>query len=69
MSIIKIELMILLQMTCKRIYIQQMLKKLKIKLNHNNMIIQYNNQQIFYLIKAEINKFFIKFKHVDIQNH
>src|SRR5205085_12210852 len=47
-----------------------MLKELKINLNQDkDMIIQCNNQQILYLIQAEIEKLSIKLKHVDIQNH
>ena len=68
-SIIKAELMILLQAACKEIYIWQMLEELKIKLNHDNMIIQYDNQQMLHLIQTEIEKLSTKLKHVDIQNH
>ena len=68
-SIIKAELMTLSQMTHEEIYIQQMLKELKISLNHDDMIIQCDNQQTLCLIKAEIGKLSTKLKHVDIQNH
>ena len=61
--------MILLQTAHEEIYIQQILKKLKIKLNHDNMIIQCDNQQMLHLMRAEIDKLSIKLKHVDIQNH
>ena len=62
--------MTLLQITCEEIYIWQMLEELKINLNqNNNVIIQCNNQQTLCLIKAEIDKLFIKLKHIDIQNH
>ena len=44
MSITEAELMTLLQMTYEEIYIQQMLEELKIKLNHDNVIIQCDNQ-------------------------
>ena len=62
--------MTLLQTAYEEIYIQQMLKELKINLNQdNNMIIQYDNQQTLYLIQVKIEKLSIKLKHVDIQNH
>ena len=69
MSITEAELMTLLQMTYEEIYIQQMLEELKIKLNHDNVIIQCDNQQMLCLMRAEIDKLSIKLKHVDIQNH
>ena len=51
-------------------YVMKLLEELKINLNQDNdVIIQYNNQQTLYLIKAEIRKLFIKLKHVDIYNH
>ena len=46
-----------------------MLEELNVKLNHDNMIIQCDNQQTLCLIKAEIRKLSTKLKHVDIQNH
>ena len=68
-SITEVELMTLSQAACKEIYIQQMLEELKIKLNHDDVIIQCDNQQMLYLMRAEIDKLSIKLKHVDIQNH
>ena len=53
-SIIEAELMILLQMTYEEIYIQWMLEELNIKLNHDNVIIQCDNQQMLCLVRAEI---------------
>ena len=41
--IIKIKLMTLLQIIYEEIYIQWILKELKIKLNHDNVIIQCDN--------------------------
>ena len=35
-----------------------MLKKLNVKLNHDNVIIQCNNQQMLHLMTAEIDKSF-----------
>ena len=62
--------MTLSQMTHEEIYIQQMLKELKINLNQDDdMIIQCNNQQMLCLIQVKIEKLSIKLKHVDIQNH
>ena len=63
-------MIILSQTAYEEIYIQQMLKELKIKLDQSNkMIIQCDNQQILYLMQAEIEKLSTKLKHVDIQNH
>ena len=62
--------MTLLQTAHEEIYIEQMLEELKINLDQDdNMIIQCNNQQTFYLIQVKIEKLSIKLKHVDIQNH
>ena len=68
-SIIKAELMALSQAAREGIYIRRMLKELDVKLDHDNVIIQCDNQQTLCLVTAEIGKLSTKLKHVDVQNH
>jgi hypothetical protein len=49
-SITEAELLALLQAACEGIYINWLLKNLEIGLNNKNVIIQYDNQQMFCLI-------------------
>ena len=46
-----------------------MLGELEVNLNHDDMVIQCDNQQTLRLVKEEIGKLYIKLKHVDIHNH
>ena len=46
-----------------------MLEELNVNLNHDDVMIQYDNQQMLCLIQAEIEKLSTKLKHVDIQNY
>ena len=63
------ELMALSQAAREGIYIRRMLEELDVKLDHDNVIIQCDNQQTLCLVTAEIGKLSTKLKHVDVQNH
>ena len=68
MSSIEAELLVLLQIMKKAIFISQLLKALMLRLN-KSLIIKCDNKQTLRLITKDSMKLLTKLQHVNIHNH
>ena len=68
-STIEVELLVLLQAAKEALFVNRLLKELKIKLDNNRIKIECDNTQTIRLVTEEITILQTKLRHIDIYNH